>query len=96
MSLHDFFYVASKDAASSSNIVLQRRRSDESEAPSTTLRSLRELGWSPSPASRGRKKIYCALWAAAATDCAVWPNKIARSSAVRMPPWPGLIFGVHA
>src|SRR5580692_2349607 len=25
-------------------------------APSTTVRSLRELQWSPSPASRGRKK----------------------------------------
>src|SRR5579863_2829180 len=34
--------------------------------------------------------------AAAATDCAVCPNKIARSSAVRIPPWPGLIFGVHS
>ena len=34
--------------------------------------------------------------AAAATDCAVCPNRIARSSAVRMPPWPGLIFGVHS
>jgi hypothetical protein len=42
------------------------------------------------------RRNYCALWAAAATDCAVWPNKIARSSAVRMPPWPGLIFGAHA
>ena len=33
----------------------QRKRSSESRAPSTTVRSLRELQWSPSPASRGRK-----------------------------------------
>ena len=33
-----------------------------------------------------------ALRAASATDCAVWPNRMARSSAVRMPPWLGLIF----
>jgi len=36
--------------------VLQRQRSSASRAPSTTVRSLRELQWSPSPASRGRKK----------------------------------------
>ena len=35
--------------------VLQRQRSGESCAPSTTVRSLRELQWSPSPASRGRR-----------------------------------------
>jgi hypothetical protein len=34
---------------------LQRKRSSGSGAPSTTVRSLRELQWSPSPASRGRK-----------------------------------------
>jgi hypothetical protein len=33
----------------------QRQRSSASGAPSTTVRSLRELQWSPSPASRGRK-----------------------------------------
>ncbi len=36
------------------SIVLRRQRSSESGAPSTTVRSLRELQWSPSPASRGR------------------------------------------
>ena len=30
--------------------------------------------------------------AAFAIDSAVWPNRMARSSAVRMPPWPGLTF----
>jgi hypothetical protein len=34
----------------------QRKRSSKSSAPSTTVRSLRELQWSPSPASRGRKE----------------------------------------
>src|SRR5580704_13786273 len=34
--------------------VLQRQRSVESCAPSTTVRSLRELQWSPPPLSRGR------------------------------------------
>jgi hypothetical protein len=34
--------------------------------------------------------------AIAATVCAVWPNRIARSSAVRMPPWPGLIFATKS
>src|ERR1700757_4896553 len=38
------------------SIVLRRQRSFESCAPSTTVRSLRELQWSPSPASRGRKE----------------------------------------
>ena len=35
--------------------LLQRKRSSTPGAPSTTVRSLRELQWSPSPASRGRK-----------------------------------------
>src|SRR5580704_18230291 len=34
-------------------IALQRLRSGESGAPSTTVRSLRELQWSPSPAIAG-------------------------------------------
>ena len=33
---------------------------------------------------------YRALAAALSIEAAVWPNRIARSSAVRMPPWPGL------
>src|SRR6202035_1728777 len=37
--------------------LLQRQQNSESGAPSTTVRSLRELQWSPSPASRGRKVI---------------------------------------
>ena len=38
-------------------ILSHRQRSSESCAPSTTVRSLRELQWSPSPASRWRKKV---------------------------------------
>jgi hypothetical protein len=34
-------------------ILLQRRRSGTASAPSTTVRSLRELQWSPSPAGAG-------------------------------------------
>ena len=47
-------------ALSGSNLsaftVLQQQQNSESCAPSTTVRSLRELQWSPSPASRGRKE----------------------------------------
>ena len=35
---------------------LQRKRSSASGAPSTTVRSLRELQWSPSPASAGAER----------------------------------------
>jgi hypothetical protein len=42
-------------ASSCEKNFLQRKRSSASGAPSTTVRSLRELQWSPSPASRGRK-----------------------------------------
>ena len=42
-------------ASSHNENFLRRKRSGESGAPSTTVRSLRELQWSPSPASRGRK-----------------------------------------
>jgi hypothetical protein len=38
--------------------------------------------------SAGRHYLACA--AARSTDAAVWPNRIARSSAVRMPPMFGL------
>jgi hypothetical protein len=41
-------------ASSCNQDSLQRKRSSASSAPSTTVRSLRELQWSPSPASRGR------------------------------------------
>ena len=44
-----------KEISATRSIVLQRQRNVESSAPSTTVRSLRELQWSPSPASRGRK-----------------------------------------
>jgi hypothetical protein len=37
--------------------LLQRQRLVTASAPSTTVRSLRELQWSPSPAARGRKVI---------------------------------------
>jgi hypothetical protein len=37
-------------------ILLHRQRSSESRAPSTTVRSLRELQWSPSPAIAGAEK----------------------------------------
>jgi hypothetical protein len=42
-------------ASSCDGNFLLRKRSREAGAPSTTVRSLRELQWSPSPASRGRK-----------------------------------------
>ena len=45
---------APRESISSAFTVQQRKRSSESRAPSTTVRSLRELQWSPSPASRGR------------------------------------------
>jgi hypothetical protein len=41
-------------------ILLQRQQSDESGAPSTTVRSLRELQWSPSPAIAGAEGV-CGL-----------------------------------
>jgi hypothetical protein len=44
-------------ASSCEEYFLQRKRSSASCAPSTTVRSLRELQWSPSPASRGRKGV---------------------------------------
>jgi hypothetical protein len=37
---------------------LWRQRSSESSAPSTTVRSLRELQWSPSPAIAGADVCY--------------------------------------
>ena len=45
---------APRESISSAFTVQQRQRSSESCAPSTTVRSLRELQWSSSPASRGR------------------------------------------
>jgi hypothetical protein len=50
--LDDSFHVLSNSILSAF-IVLQRQRSSESCAPSTTVRSLRELQWSPSPAIAG-------------------------------------------
>jgi hypothetical protein len=47
-------FLSSKRSSSAAVIRLQRKRSSASGAPSTTVRSLRELQWSPSPASRGR------------------------------------------
>jgi hypothetical protein len=41
------------EGARDSTHPFRRRRSDESPAPSTTVRSLRELQWSPSPAIAG-------------------------------------------
>src|SRR5580692_831285 len=42
-----------RESISSGFTVLQRQQNSESGAPSTTVRSLRELQWSPSPAIAG-------------------------------------------
>jgi hypothetical protein len=47
-------FLSNKRSSSAAVMRLQRQQSSASGAPSTTVRSLRELQWSPSPASRGR------------------------------------------
>jgi len=42
-----------KESSAPTMIALQRQRRGESSAPSTMVRSLRELQWSPSPAIAG-------------------------------------------
>jgi hypothetical protein len=43
------------EGASHSTLHFRRRRIVEAHAPSTILRSLRELGWSPFPAIAGQE-----------------------------------------
>ena len=51
-------------ASSCNENLLQRKRSSDSGAPSTTVRSLRELQWSPSPAIAGAEGASALILAA--------------------------------
>ncbi len=48
----------SKAITAAKFIAFRRQRRSESGAPSTTVRSLRELQWSPSPAIAGAEDCY--------------------------------------
>jgi hypothetical protein len=84
----------SSKRSSAAIIRLHRKRSSASRVPSTTVRSLRELQWSPSPASRGRmvramsfsRCIRIRALATNGTKCSPPKNK-GRQSAERRKSW---------